>query len=374
MSLNYDKCQLCGKNDGIFSRNLGICPECIDRFPDKAIEISSMVHSRYRTRWNLPPVVPRSSNGKTCKICSNQCSIAPDEIGYCGIWKNQKGKISSILDSNQVLLYTYLDPLPTNCCNMHFCPGGTHSGYPKYSYTNGMEYGYYNLACFLYGCNFSCLGCQNDQHRDIQSAEVETLRNFLHKINKNQHISCICWFGGSPEPQLPFVLRASRLVTQRFTSRILRLCLEWNGAGNEKLVSRATELALKSGGNIKYDLKYFNPNLSKIISGVSNKQSYKNFEKTFDKYYYQRPKNPVLSATTLLIPGYVTTEEVESIAKFLSSLDENIPYSLLVFYPKSLLRDLPITPLKQVKDCLEIAKNYLQNVHLGNEHLLSFYK
>jgi pyruvate formate lyase activating enzyme len=90
----------------------------------------------------------------------------------------------------------------------------------------------------------------------------------------------------------------------------------------------------------------------------------------YDKYYSQRPKHPVISATTLLIPGYVNEEEVEGIARFISNLDKSIPYSLLVFHPDSFLSDLPNTPRKQVNACFEKAQKYLSNVHIGNKHLL----
>ncbi len=370
MITRYNSCQICGTKNGIFSHYLGLCPDCIERKPDKAIKLSRNIHSYSRTKWGLPPAIPQAVNGKICQICANKCSIALDKVGYCGLWKNTNGKLISIIKPNEAKLHTYLDALPTNCCNMYFCPGGTKTGYPKYSYTEGAEYGFYNLACFFYGCNFSCLGCQNDQHRAIQSAEVMNLDIFLHNIKKNERISCICWFGGSAEPQLPFALRASRLATQMDKSRILRVCFEWNGAGNEKLVAKATELALKTGGNIKYDLKYFNSNLSIVLSGVPNTQSYSNFRKSFDKYYSDRPENPLLSATTLLVPGYVNSKEVEHIAQFIASLDKEIPYSLLIFHPQSYLRDLPITPRKEAMECLAVAKKHLNNVHLGNKHLL----
>ena len=79
---------------------------------------------------------------------------------------------------------------------------------------------------------------------------------------------------------------------------------------------------------------------------------------------------PVLTATTLLVPGYVDHVEVEGIAKFISELNPEIPYSLLVFHPDFMMRDLPITPVKQVKLCYEAAKKHLRNVNIGNLHLL----
>jgi len=109
------------------------------------------------------------------------------------------------------------------------------------------------------------------------------------------------------------------------------------------------------------------------MSGVSNEQSFKNFEICYNKFYHERQKFPVITATTLLIPGYVGKKEVGSIAKFIADLDRSIPYSLLVFHPDSCLMDLPITPKQQVKECYEIAKRYLANVHIGNKHLLGVF-
>jgi pyruvate formate lyase activating enzyme len=188
----------------------------------------------------------------------------------------------------------------------------------------------------------------------------------------NPKISCICWFGGSPEPQLPWALRASRRAVKDYPDRILRVCWEWNGAGNPKLVRNAVALSLETGGNAKFDLKYFNPILSQILSGVSNEQSFKNFEDCFHKFYDQRRNLPLLNATTLLIPGYVDALEVGHIAKFLGELDDRIPYSLLAFHPSSFLSDLPVTPVTQANECYKVAKQHLQNVHIGNKHLLGW--
>ncbi len=366
------KCQICGTKPPIFAKKLGICPDCVKKYPNEAVELSRSSHGENRSIWHLTPVVPNNEDGRQCHLCSNECFIGLGEKGYCGIRENIDGHFRPIAGKNKALLHTYLDPLPTNCCSTYFCPGGTSGGYPHFSYKNGPEYDYYNFACFLYGCNFSCLGCQNDQHRAIKSAEIYTFEKFVTKIQNNPKISCICWFGGSPEPQLPWALRASKKALDVAPDRIIRVCWEWNGAGNPKIVQNAVALSLKTGGNAKFDLKYFSSSLSQVLSGVSNEQSFVNFEKCFHKFYHERPKDPVLTATTLLVPGYVDEEEVKEIAKFLATLDKSIPYSLLVFHPDSFLMDLPVTPLPQVKECYKAAKNHLDNVHLGNKHLIGW--
>ncbi|MHA1993438.1 MAG: radical SAM protein [Candidatus Hodarchaeales archaeon] len=366
----HSTCQICNKRSEIFAGFIGICPECIRKYPEYSIELSKDSHMVARNVWKLPKSVPDTSDVE-CHICSNQCRISEGNLGYCGIRSNHDGSIQNRAGKGG-FLHTYLDPLPTNCCNTYFCPAGTNGHISHYSYADGPEFGYYNLACFLYGCNFSCFGCQNDQHRNIDTAEHYSVEKFVKRVNSNSRISCVCFFGGSPEPQLPFAIRAARKALSGLDASrsILRICWEWNGSGNEKLIVNAVKLSAKSGGNAKFDLKYASPPLSEVLSGVSNQQSYHNFKVCYDKFYASRPDYPLLSATTLLLPGYVDVDEVEGIARFLSSLDRSIPYSLLLFHPDSFLSDLPVTPRKQVNRCYEIAQKYLDNVHIGNKHLL----
>ncbi len=149
-------------------------------------------------------------------------------------------------------------------------------------------------------------------------------------------------------------------------NRVLRICFEWNGAGNRLLVDRAAELSLRSGGNVKFDLKCSTDSVSRALSGVSNRRSFENFERIYSKYGRERPDLPLVTATTLLVPGYVDALEVEGIAIFLKNLDRAIPYSLLVFHPDFMMSDLPVTPRRQVEDCLAAAKKHLTRVNVGN--------
>ncbi len=98
--------------------------------------------------------------------------------------------------------------------------------------------------------------------------------------------------------------------------------------------------------------------------------AYNNFEMIAEEFYERRADLPLLTATTLMIPHYVDAAEIKSIAKFISEINDEIPYSLLIFHPDHFMGDLPITPRKQVEECLSIAKKHLKNVHLGNTHLL----
>ena len=125
-----------------------------------------------------------------------------------------------------------------------------------------------------------------------------------------------------------------------------------------------------SGGNIKFDLKSFTPSLNIALTGVDNKRTFENFKMIGDEFYDDRPELPVLTATTLMVPGYIDSMETERIAEFIANINPAIPYSLLVFYPNYRMIDLPITPISQVIECYKAAAHHLETVNVGNLHLL----
>ncbi|MGQ4832302.1 MAG: radical SAM protein [Candidatus Asgardarchaeia archaeon] len=334
-----------------------------------------MAHKNSRKRFNLPYPPPKSKDihsAISCNICGNNCTLEYGQRGFCGLRWNEHGRLKSLVSNKKAILYAYLDPHITNCVASWFCPAATGIGYPKYSYKPGAEKGYYNLAVFFYGCNFNCLFCQNWTHKLLNEGKMVSVEDLIITIKNNPKISCICYFGGSPEPQLIFALNVSRQIINRFRDRIIRICFEWNGAGNTKLVEKATELSLKSGGIIKFDLKAYTERLHIALTGVTNKYTLKNFRILGEKYFKKRPEVPLLTASTLLVPGYVESDEVEKIAKFISEINPEIPYSLLIFHPDFLMFDLPVTPKDVVIEAYKVAKEYLEFVHVGNVHLLGY--
>jgi pyruvate formate lyase activating enzyme len=139
------------------------------------------------------------------------------------------------------------------------------------------------------------------------------------------------------------------------------------------LLRQVAELSFDSGGCIKFDLKAWSEELHTALCGVSNKRTLENFSLLAD-YVEKRPSPPFLVASTLLIPGYIDRTEISEIAKFISSLSTNIPYSLLAFHPQFMMRDLPPTSRKHAEECLAEARAQgLKHVRLGNIHLLGNY-
>lgn len=326
---------------------IGYCSTCIKEAFNQ--EISARAHSS-RQKYGLPLFPPQEETGRTCRFCANQCRLRDGQVGFCGLRINRQGRLVSVAPPKNFVAYIYYDPLPTNCCAAWFCPGSKERGV--------------NLAVFFYGCNFDCLFCQNSSHRRLASAPILSLEELI-KAALVPQVRCVCFFGGSPEPQLPLALEASREILRQ-AKRPIHICWEWNGAGHPTLVQKAAEISLESGGVVKFDLKAWTPEIGQVLCGVSLERSFENLARLARLF----PQPDLLTATTLLVPYYVDEIEVGNIAQFLASLNPDLPYSLLVFHPDDRLLDLPITPRSQVKACYEAASRHLKRVNVGNLHLI----
>lgn len=360
------KCEVCDKKSALISKALSVCKDCILARFEEALPYIKKIHRESRSEYSLPPYPPLNGEVK-CKICANQCKISEGKKGFCGIRVNEDGKLKNLV-GDEAIVECYYDPLPTNCVASWTCPGGSNVGYPKYSYSKGVEYGYKNLAVFYGACTFNCLFCQNWHYRNLTKSlkptmSAEKLASFV-----DEKTSCICFFGGDPTPQIHHAIKTSRLALNR-GNKVIRICWETNGSMTLSFLKTIAKLSMGSGGCIKFDLKVWHEELNVALCGVSNKQTLKNFEWLANLDTHM--DYPFLVASTLLIPGYIDIQEVKKISSFIASLDPNIPYSLLAFYPHFYMDDLPFTSKEVALECLKTAKNAgLKNVRIGNVHLL----
>lgn len=384
------QCQICGKESNTLSDQLGVCLQCIRETPKDALKVTDKVHAESRAVFGLPSKPPKDPDGLLCGICSNNCQIGVGEKGFCGLVFNRNGQLVRIGGTAaKGILQWYYDPLPTNCVAWWFCPGCTGTGYPKYAYKPTAETGYANLAVFYGSCSLDCLYCQNWHYRDLASrlAPVMSAESLAAKADSSisrlcvdkgesrqvERVSCICFFGGDPSSQILHALGTSELALEkaRKRNRILRICWETNGYWQKELALKVAHQSLQSGGVIKFDLKTWNDNLSRALCGASNKPTLNSFKLIGERFWEERPEVPILTASTLLVPGYVDAKEIEALARFIADIDPEIPYTLLAFHPHYVMNDLPTTSRDQANVCYTAAKKYLQNVRLGNIQLLS---
>lgn len=389
------KCVVCGRENKHTAAALGVCPECACEGRASEVQERAMeIHQQARRAEQLPGfsfMKAESQEAKSCTFCSNACTLAPGERGACGVRVHDGRRLRYYGRPGHGLLHAYLDPNPTNCCNTWWCPAGTDAGGGRFSTApTGAERDTFNLAVFFYGCNFHCVFCQNASHRRVPprgwsretrkypgehraffTAHDRDVGALLAMIDREPRVTCVCFFGGSPEPQLPFTLRLARRARRAFPDRLLRFCWEWNGAGNPHLSRACARVALETGGTIKFDLKAHTPALHQLLCGTSNARTLANFKALVREFNAPGPRDfPVVGATTLMVPYYVNAGEVEALAREIAAVNAKTPYSLLVFHPDDYLHDLPVTPAYQARRSVDRARRHLECVHVGNAGLL----
>ncbi|OYT30540.1 MAG: pyruvate formate lyase-activating protein [Thermofilum sp. ex4484_79] len=370
------KCKLCGKEDVTISEVIGVCVDCLREYPDEALKIAMEAHYESRRKFGLPVTPPQSEEGIRCGLCDVNCRVPIGEKGFCGLVKNDNGKLVRLGGTpDRGVLEWYYDPLPTNCVANWFCPGCTGLGYPKYAVRKNGERGYYNLAVFYGACNLDCLFCQNWSYRQLAAEAKPFMSARELAAHADERVTCICFFGGDPSPQVVHALEVAKIAYTRAREegRIMRICWETNGHFNKHILKPVVDLSLESGGIIKFDLKAWSSPVYKALTGVDVGNVFENAEYVVLRAS-ERPEVPLFTASTLLVPGYVDEYEIRMIARFLASLDRNIPYSLLAYHPDYMLYDLPPTSIGHARLAERIAKEEgLKNVNIGNKWLLGDY-
>ena len=336
--------------------------------------MAGQVHAEARRAFGLPPSPPRDPDGISCGMCANKCRIGLDEKGFCGLVCNVEGRlVRRGGTADKGVLEWYYDALPTNCVAWWLCPGCTGAGYPKYAYRPSAETGYANLAVFYGACSLDCLFCQNWHYRPMSQKASPFMSAESLAEKADARVPCICFFGGDPSVQMPHALKTSEVALKKAETqrRILRICWETNGNMRREFAEKAADLSFNSGGVVKFDLKAWDENVYMALCGVSNRSTFENFEMIGSRYFEERPEIPVLTASTLLVPGYVDVTEAENIAQFIAGIDPRIPYTLLAFHPHYRMDDLPTTSREQAHECSRAAKRHLERVRIGNIYLLS---
>jgi pyruvate formate lyase activating enzyme len=347
-------CLLCNRSTPDISATLGVCSDCLrQKYPELAPRLQS-IHADSRKSFGLPQQPPRHPGGLRCVLCSNECLIGEGERGFCGLRTVRAGRLIHLAGTPQRgLLHWYRDPLPTNCVADWVCEGSRHPGY-------------HNLAVFYASCTANCLFCQNWHFREVSPRKSRTISAEELASMANPRTFCVCYFGGDPTSQMPHALATSKYLARRG----VRVCWETNGMMHPKLLDAALKYSMNTSGCIKFDIKAYDDEIHRALTGVSNQRTLENFARAAG-LYAKRPKLPLVVASTLLVPGYVDPDQVRKIATFIASLNPNIPYALLAFGPNFYMHDLPCTSARHAQEAEAAAREAgLTNVRVGNRHLL----
>lgn len=208
-----------------------------------------------------------------------------------------------------------------------------------------------NRRAHLYnwGCSFRCKGCAyklRAEERPDRFLDVGEIRSVLLTL---QDLERVHFLGGEPSinEDLPQLLDMCKNELELIT---------WLGHTNGSRLP----LANLDGANVS--LKAFSAELYQEYTGYPRQPIYDNFEAAYQA-------GISLRAETVLIPDYIDVDEVEAIAQFVASVDQDIAFHVTGYMrvPRQPWREPTVLEMQRA---VAAAKKYLGNVsfsHLTGE-------
>jgi len=272
-----------------------------------------------------------------CNLCNHRCVIKEGGRGICGVRENRDGVLYSLVYDK--VIAAHLDPIEKKPL-FHFLPGST------------------SFSIATVGCNFKCKFCQN--------YEISQMPRDYNRITGELI---------SPDTIVEYALQnGAKSISYTYTEPTVyfELCLDTARIAVQKGLKNVfvtngymTEECLKEiypdlhAANV--DLKSFREQFYRELCGARLKPVLRSIE-------VMKSMGIWVEVTTLIIPGYNDSEgELKEIAKFLASLDPNIPWHVTRFYPTYKLTTPPPTPVGTLQKAREIGlEQGLKYVYTGN--------
>ena len=301
-----------------------------------------MNEAREALHWSTAP-----NNAVRCGLCPHRCHIPENAPGICGVRENRAGTL--IASSYGQVSSIALDPIEKK---------------PLYMFHPGKNV----LSIGGFGCNFRCGFCQNHEI----SMEYGNLRQSAEQISPNDVVSValqtvprgnigVAYTYNEPFIGYEFLYDCAILTHEAGLYNVLVT----NGFINKEPL----EILMPCIDAMNIDLKGFSESFYKELGGSLD---------VVKETIALSAKNCHVEVTTLVIPGESSPvalqrhptrgneDDIEDIAKWLSSIDTDIPLHLTRFFPRYHHSDRRPTPRETIFKLQETAKKYLKNVFIGN--------
>lgn len=270
-----------------------------------------------------------------CPVCPHHCLLAEGQTGRCRARKNREGKIVNI--NYGKLTSLMLDPIEKKPLRRFF-PGSR------------------ILSVGSFGCNLACPFCQNYEismadsgQAHWQEAAPEALAGLAQEYQDRGNIG-VAFTYNEPLVGYEFVRDTARLVRERGMKNVLVT----NGCA-EPLV---LEELLPYVDAMNIDLKGFTGEWYEKLGGDLE---------TVKRFIARAAQDCHVELTTLIVPGENDSEEeMDREARWIASLDWEIPLHVTRFFPQYRMADKAPTPVERVYRLRNTAAQWLRYVYVGN--------
>ncbi len=287
--------------------------------------------------------IKKPDNKIQCQLCNHYCLIAENKTGVCGVRKNIKGKLYSLVYGK--VIAENIDPIEKKPL-FHFLPGSIS----------------YSIATV--GCNFKCLHCQNadisqypidEQLKDeklVPGKQITTEEVVRRAVRAK--CESIAYTYTEPTIYAEFALDCMKLAKKSGLKNV------W--VSNGYTAKEAWPKILPYLDAINVDLKFFKNETYLKICGA-------NLQPILDNLKLLNRKKIWLEVTTLIIPGLNDSpEELTEITKFIKNyLGKETPWHISRFFPQYKMKDKDSTQEQLIYNAYKIGKQAgLKYIYGGN--------
>jgi pyruvate formate lyase activating enzyme len=273
-----------------------------------------------------------------CHLCSHNCKIAPSKYGICNVRENQNGELKTHVYGE--VIAAHVDPIEKK---------------PLYHFLPGSE----SFSIATAGCNFRCPFCQNWQISQLPRRE---------KLKRT----------GDPFSPEDIVKAALRHGCQSISYTYTEPTIFYEYAYDTSKLGKENSLynVFVTNGYMSAEaLEDINPYLDACNVDL------KSFRDEFYKEMCQARLQPVLDSirrmkdlgiwveiTTLIVPDQNDDEsELTQIARFIKSVDPDIPWHISRYHPDYQYHESDATPVESLRKAMMIGKNEgLKYIYIGN--------
>jgi pyruvate formate lyase activating enzyme len=286
-----------------------------------------------------------------CRLCPRSCVILPDKSGYCGVRKNEGGKLFSLIYGKVSSIN--IDPIEKKPL-FHFHPGSL----------------VFSVGTF--GCNMRCIHCQNWEIAHVVMVEglhEKKVYNILTEdrteiispekaieMAKESGAEGIAWTYNEPTIWFEYAFDTAKLAKAAGLYTVF--------VTNGYITAEALDTIAPYLDAYRVDLKGFTPEFYRRIAKVANYETILEAAKRAKQKW-----NLHVEIITLVIPGWNDDDkQLKGIASWIKeNLGAETPWHVTRFVPQLELGDLETTPVKTLERARKIGfDSGLKYVYIGN--------
>ena len=270
-----------------------------------------------------------------CELCPHRCLISEGRRGLCRVREARDGELRTLVYGQPSGLA--VDPIEKK---------------PLYHFRPGVS----TLSYATVGCNFRCSFCQNHTisqvNRELSQGEFVPPATIVEEAQKHR-AQVIAHTYTEPTIYFEYAFDVAKEAHERGLANVFVT----NGFTNQQPLRDVAPYL--NAANV--DLKAFADDTYQKICGGR-------LQPVLDTIALLVELGVWVEVTTLVVPGMNDSrEELDGIARFIASVDQNIPWHISRFYPQYKMSDVRPTPVETMNAAVHAAVDAgLKYAYVGN--------